>query len=163
MAPAGQNDQSIRRNGPRRDVDIGAALDAMHGGAGTGGGVEVAFDRQVHHAQDRHAVAHQPDIDVNSPVCSTKLRAVQRIDQPEGVMIAGRRLAGGMLLLRYDRDIGGQVEGRQDDGFGRVVRRRHQAAVRLDVGRDGIGVVAQDDLTGLPRDAFTAGSNLATP
>ena len=46
------------------------------------------------------------------------------------------------------------MEGGQDDGFGRVVRRRPRAAVRLDVGRDGVGVVAQDDLTGLTRDGF---------
>ena len=98
----------------------------------------------------------RPDIDGELVgVLDKTTCAVQRIYQPEGVVISSRRLAGGVLFLRYDRNIGGQVvEGGQNDGFGGVVRRRHRAAVRLDVGGDGVGVVAQNDLTGLPRDGF---------
>ncbi len=130
------------------------ALFAMDGGPGSGGGVEVAIYRQVHHAEHRNAVADQPDIDGElAGVLDEAAGAVQRIDQPEGRVVAGGRLAGSVFLLRDYGDIRGQVmEGRQDDGFGGVVRRRHRAAVRLHMGGNRVGVVAQNDLTGLPSD-----------
>ena len=71
----------------------------------------IARHRRLHHAEHRHAVLDQRDVDGELAIALDELAgAVERIDQPQPPPFAAharRRILGG--FLRQDRDVGRQL------------------------------------------------------